>query len=120
MKRETGQSLMEFALISLVVVALVFGSIDTSLALGIRGEISQAAREGARLGSIQSSLDTTEIVATVKSRVHWADPDRVEVGVSSTETELTVSVSYTYQPMTTAVFDWPLHLEYQATARRER
>ncbi len=61
--RARGQSLVEFALILPVFLLIAFGTIDFGLALDASLSVSNAAREGARLGTTQPS------VAAIESRV---------------------------------------------------
>lgn len=60
-RRQRGQSLVEFALVFPVFVMLVFGLIDLGRLVYVDNAIAQAAREGARWGSVQgrSSSATT-------------------------------------------------------------
>lgn len=48
----TGQALVEFALVFPVLVVLLFGLIDVARYVYVSNAISQAAREGARYGSV--------------------------------------------------------------------
>jgi len=50
-----GQSLVEFALVLPVFLLIVFGLIDVGRFVFMSSTLSQAAREGARLGSVEAS-----------------------------------------------------------------
>jgi hypothetical protein len=50
-----GQSLVEFALVIPVFVLVVLGLIDAARLVYLNSTVSQAAREGARVGSVESS-----------------------------------------------------------------
>ncbi|HET7828163.1 MAG TPA: TadE family protein [Candidatus Limnocylindrales bacterium] len=50
-----GQSLVEFALVLPVFLFMLFGLVDVSRFVYLNSTLSQAAREGARLGSVEAS-----------------------------------------------------------------
>ena len=50
-----GQSLVEFALVLPVFLLMMFGLIDVGRFVYLSSTLSQAAREGARLGSVEAS-----------------------------------------------------------------
>jgi hypothetical protein len=50
-----GQSLVEFALVLPVFLLMLFGVIDAGRLVYLNSTLSQAAREGARLGSVEAS-----------------------------------------------------------------
>ena len=52
--RERGQALVEFALTIPLVLLLIFGLIDLGRAVYISNSLSEAARDGARYGSVQA------------------------------------------------------------------
>lgn len=79
-RAESGQSLVEFAISSVVLVLLFGGLIDISLALHDTGVLHNAAREGARVGTIYSTgyggnpyLDDTDITAAVNRALKSAN-----------------------------------------------
>jgi Flp pilus assembly protein TadG len=53
--RSRGQSLVEFALVIPVFMLVVLGLIDAARLVYLNSTVSQAAREGARVGSVESS-----------------------------------------------------------------
>ena len=53
--RERGQALVEFALVLGLFLILLMGIVDFGLALSSRVSLTNAAREGARLGAVQAS-----------------------------------------------------------------
>jgi Flp pilus assembly protein TadG len=57
-RRSGGQALAEFALAIPIFVLLVFGLIDIGRLVYVNNAISQAAREGARYGSVQNRSAT--------------------------------------------------------------
>jgi Flp pilus assembly protein TadG len=53
--RRRGQSLVEFALVLPIFLLMLFGLIDVGRFVYLNTTLSQAAREGARLGSVEAS-----------------------------------------------------------------
>jgi Flp pilus assembly protein TadG len=67
---QTGANLVEFALVTPLLLILVFGIADVSLALFDKGVITNASREGARAGMVfrrPTRVDDTEIRAVVNN-----------------------------------------------------
>ena len=60
MKLQAGSNLVEFAIVLPLLLTLVFGIIDFSLALYDKAVITNAAREGARAGVVFSSPQPTD------------------------------------------------------------
>lgn len=54
-RRSRGQTLVEFALVFPVFILLLFGIIDVGRLVYLNSTLSQAAREGARAGSVEAS-----------------------------------------------------------------
>jgi hypothetical protein len=54
-RRTRGQSLVEFALVIPIFLLMFFGLIDVGRFVYLNSTLSQAAREGARLGSVEAS-----------------------------------------------------------------
>jgi hypothetical protein len=54
-RRHRGQSLVEFALVIPIFLFMFFGLIDVGRYVYLNSTLSQAAREGARLGSVEAS-----------------------------------------------------------------
>ncbi len=78
--RSNGQSLVEFALIVPVFLMIAFGTIDFGLAFDASITVSNAAREGARVGV------TTPTTAAITARVR-------EVAGRLNDSNLTVTVA---------------------------
>lgn len=62
-----GQAVVEFALVSLLLLMLVFGLLDLGRGVFARAMLTNAVREATRYGSIHPS-DTTGMVAAATSR----------------------------------------------------
>jgi Flp pilus assembly protein TadG len=77
---ERGASAVEFALVVPILLMLVFGIIDFGLMIRANTVLANAAREGARNGSISHSEDVIE--DTVEASLSGIDPDEVEVTVA--------------------------------------
>ncbi len=111
-----GQVMIEFALVLPVLVILFLGTIDLARAVYAYGVISDAARDGARWGSV-ASKDSAAIIEKTKGKITTLDPDRIMIGIQCLPNEnneyphdeahacdswnfLTVSVAYDFQPIT--------------------
>ena len=58
-KRTRGQGLVEFALVLPIFLLLLFSVVDAGRYVFLNSALSNAAREGARLGSVQASWKTS-------------------------------------------------------------
>jgi Flp pilus assembly protein TadG len=106
LKLQTGANLLEFALVTPLLLVIVFGVADASLAIFDKAVITNASREGARAGMTfrVPRLDDTEIRAVVTNYcaarlVNFGAGAPVtsvsRTGLDSGDT-LTVTVTYTY------------------------
>jgi hypothetical protein len=123
LKSNAGSELIEFAFVVVLLMILVFGVIDFSLALYDKAVITNAAREGARAGIVfapvrpagspmQGRLTADEIRAVVNTYcanhlVNFGPPNYSidvagERGVSGDP--LTVTVHYTYNHAAISAF----------------
>jgi Flp pilus assembly protein TadG len=70
---ERGAELVEFALIFVLLIALVYGIIFYGLLLGAKVTLTQAAADGARAGIVQTTaaLQKSAAVAQAASDVSW-------------------------------------------------
>jgi len=72
-RHRRGQALVEFALVIPIFVLLIFGLVDLGRAVFISNSLSEAARDGARYGSVQARAfdDTTrgEVADWVEDRL---------------------------------------------------
>lgn len=85
LKNNRGAALVEFALVSLLLITLVFGVIEFSLIMKDSMTLNQAAREGVRSASVGSPT------ATVTSRVEGA-------AVTLTASKLSTSIQSRTSP----------------------
>lgn len=112
---ERGAALLEFGIVAPMLLLLLFGIVEFGLLFGQKLDISQGAREGARLASVNyrantgssGSTQTNEIVATVCARMEVASGTKITVdtsGGTAVGDVVTLSVETTAQPVT-GVFD---------------
>ncbi|MEX1253827.1 MAG: TadE/TadG family type IV pilus assembly protein [Dehalococcoidia bacterium] len=104
-RRERGQNIVEFAIMAPLLFLLVFGIIDFGIGLHSWITVTNAAREGARLGAVHAS--EAEIIAKVEESAHNVDPADLDITVTnedpdglSTGEPVTVEVAYEYTLMT--------------------
>lgn len=82
---QRGAAALEFALIVPILVALVFGIADFGWAINRDTLVNNAAREGAREGSLNP--DATAIVNTVRRSLSQVEP------IGTTPSQITVTVT---------------------------
>jgi Flp pilus assembly protein TadG len=112
-----GQDLLEYALLLPFMVLFIMAIFDLGFASLLLSSMNNAAREGARFGSMQeNSCNTTSIANLAKSRLFAIDPASaaltVTVNSNATGTapdckinipgtaKVTVNVNYCYKPIT--------------------
>jgi Flp pilus assembly protein TadG len=89
-----GQAIVEFALTSLLLLTMIFGTIDLGRAVFTRTMLTNAVREAARQGSIEISNKTGN-VSTVKSAMATAANTR------------SPSLTFTASSFTLTCSTWP-------------
>jgi len=107
LRRETtGQSLVEFAIVAVMLILLVVGICEFGRAWNVYQIITNAAREGARLAALPAGFTTD---AEVQNRVSTymatgsLNPAQATIAIGGsgvnggTGTQVTVSVGYPYQ-----------------------
>ena len=96
---QAGQSLIEFAIIVVVLMLIVVGIIDFSRAVYARNVIANAAREAARYGATQPQ-DTAGIYQKARAVMAGLDGDQLVVAVTYPGVEqIQVDVTYTFHPV---------------------
>lgn len=93
-RRETGQTLAEFAIIALALMLVVVGIVDFSRAVYAHNAVASAAREGARYATIHPS-DLVGIERAARALVSGLDM-REFVVRSTRPDELHVQMEVTY------------------------
>ncbi|HAA89854.1 MAG TPA: pilus assembly protein TadE [Peptococcaceae bacterium] len=125
-RSQRGQALAEFALILPLLLLLVFGIIEFGRIFYSYLMVTQAAREGARLGAVGGS--DQEIVALVRDVAVGLDENRIKVDIDPVEDQrsrgdsLRVAVSYDLPlvaPIITELLPNPFPLTAVATMRVE-
>ncbi len=108
---EGGAALVEFALIAIILLVLVFGMVDFGRAIYAKNSITHAAREGGRYAAVHAPGSEAAIVDVVVARMSPfggapIKPDDVTVtthyaGGPSTPIEyIEVAVNYPFKPIT--------------------
>ena len=104
-RSESGASAVEFALLLPVLMMILFGIIEFGLALYRQAILTNASREGARLGIVQSvpAITTAQIDAAIDNYLTAAGitPGNVTRaivagGVTGTPVQVTLTLPYTY------------------------
>ena len=105
LRSESGASAVEFALLLPVLMMILFGIIEFGLALYRQAILTNASREGARLGIVQSipAITNAQIDAAIDNYLTAAgipagDVARTIVagGVTGTPVQVTLTLPYTY------------------------
>lgn len=133
-----GQSLVEFALISLMVVMLLFGVVEMSRLVLVYTTIANAARVGVRYAIVHGSNNSASLSAvqgvvngylsaatvyTANATVNVCYATSLSTYTSCTSssgspgvpgTAVTVSVSYPYNPITSY---FPIHVNLASTSQ---
>ena len=98
--RERGQSLVEFALVLPVFLILIFGIVDFGLGLRAWITITNAAREGARVGAVRGDCEAIEnqVISTSGGLITSADQITIEPadcdGTAGDSVRVTVEYEY--------------------------
>ncbi len=102
-RRDSGQSLAEFAIVLPVLLAVVIGIFEFGRAWNVYQVLTNAAREGARRAVVPTTTSEDQVRAVVDDYLSRAALDD-ELGVvdiegfrGGTGTPVTVQVSYPYQ-----------------------
>jgi Flp pilus assembly protein TadG len=107
---QRGQSLVEFALICLVLMAITIAILDLGRAVYAYSVVANCAREGARYGSIwlrDHPGDAAAIENEVQAKAVGLDRSQLTVEVTYPEqTTVRVSVSYNFELVTSLIADW--------------
>ncbi len=91
---ENGAVSVEFAVIAMLLLTLVFGAIDFGLMLFNKQVITNAAREGARFGIVQRPLGERVTAAEVRAKVLSYCQDNLVTGGSNPADALETPIVY--------------------------
>lgn len=118
-----GQALVEFAMVLPLLILIIMGVFDLGRAIYGYNVISNSAREGARYGIVHcdvqtSTLDVAGVRSTAISKSIGVDPADINVPAPTYTdcgygSSLTVTVNYTFHPLT--LFFTTLNLMGRAT-----
>ncbi len=99
---ERGQALAEFALVAPIFLMLVFAIVDFGMGFHAWITVTNSAREGARLGSVQATQ--SQIVTRVQQTADTLVQSKLTVAVTNAQgtpgQSVTVKVDYTYDLIT--------------------
>ena len=124
-KSDNGAAMVEFALIALLLLALIFGIIEFGWILNGYITLTFAVREGARLAVVSDVSDENEIKDLVVAYASTFDIERSDVSVSwasENVKDTTVSVVQGKLPLIVGFFpfiDNPFRLSAEASMRQE-
>ena len=102
---QSGQSMVEFAIVAMTFFILIFGLVDFGRAIFQYNLLASSAREGARAAIMQSNTDSDVIDRTVEASAGMLSPDDVTISGSRTCTAIpcpsvTITVQHTFSPVT--------------------
>lgn len=99
-KKESGQALVEFALVLIPLLILIFGAIEFGRIFHATHVITSAAREGARAAAVHGSDDEIKIKIedAVGSLVPKIDDDGIDNIINSTGTPGVGKVYFDVEP----------------------
>jgi len=128
-RSESGASAVEFALLLPVLMMILFGVIEFGMALYRQSILTNASREGARLGIVQSipAITTGQINAAIDTYLTGSgiSPGNVTRsivagGATGTPVQVTLTLPYTYAVLPGFVSIAPtLNLTAQTVMRHE-
>ncbi len=104
--RERGASLVEFALIAPLLLALIFGIIEFGWAFAQINDLRHGAREAARLAAVEDDWDVPTIASEICSRMDIGPTPPVAItlgpvsGAGGRGSTAAVSVTQTYASLT--------------------
>jgi len=112
---DRGAALVEFGIVAPMLLMLLFGIVEFGLLFGQKLDVSQGAREGARLASVNyqstsgssGTTQASEIVTTVCTRLEVASGTKISIDTSNGTAVgdiITLRVEAPAQPVT-GVFD---------------
>jgi Flp pilus assembly protein TadG len=103
---------VEFALVAPIFLAFVVGSIELGRAIVVQEALTNASREGARVGIVDGAL-TTDVKSAVNSYLSGmsitgasTSVTPTDPGLSAAGTQVTVSVSIAYASVTWVPSPW--------------
>lgn len=126
LRNESGQSLVEFALILPLILLILMGILEFGVMLNTYLTINHATKEGARLGALGGT--DAEIIAEVLDKSPTLDASKLTVTIAPIQaartrgSEIIVSVDYDYQvllPVISNIIEHLIRLDAQTSMRVE-
>jgi Flp pilus assembly protein TadG len=126
LREQQGASMIEFAIVAPLLFLLVFGIIDFGRAFFLYNNLTNAARDGARVGAVLDIVGSEPQIQTqVRSRINDVAAGAADVQVvypPAPVNQRTVRVSivnYPFQPITRLAFPNAINLNVTAEFRHE-
>jgi Flp pilus assembly protein TadG len=125
-KKNSGQALVEMALVLPLLIILLMGIFETGRIFGAQLVLNDLARQGARYGVVGHT--DTEIYTTITSECAWLNPTDINVTIFPAFAErqkgisLNVKVDYPLElmtPFSSNLFSNPLPLSAECLMRIE-
>ena len=127
-KGQIGQTLVEFALIIPWVLILLLGFFDLGRAIFYYSSLSNAVREGTRYAIVNQDISETEIKEKIleyafalSGTPNPLDPNQIDITYLPTDnkikTNISISASYTFHPVTPFIATAGITLNAQSTMR---
>jgi Flp pilus assembly protein TadG len=121
--RDRGQDLIEYALVLPLLLLFILGIVEFGMAVFAYNTISNAAREGARVGVVPSA-EEQDIRDAVEQRTGGLNLTSTNITVTRTVTQTTVAVVYDHRLISGLIVqaaggDPEVRLRSAATMRRE-
>lgn len=91
---ESGQSLIEYALISATLALLIFAMVDLGRAMSIYSTLAGAAQAAARTGSVSTDADVIEAAAQARMTSFNSESVSIQIVQTSLHTEVTLSLAF--------------------------
>jgi len=123
-RSDSGAAMVEFAIVLPILIMFLLGIIDFGRAFFLYNNLTNAVREGARLGAVQMpNVNVAAVQTRVTDRVRQftSNPSAApSVSVSSTAQDVTVTVNgYAFQPITPLPQAQSINMTVTAVFRRE-
>jgi Flp pilus assembly protein TadG len=119
-------SMIEFAIVAPLLFLLVFGIIDFGRAFFLYNNLTNAARDGARVGAVLEIVGNEDAIrAQVRSRINDAGAGTADVEVTyppapvNQRTVRVRIVNYPFQPVTSLAFPNAVNFNVTAEFRHE-
>ena len=127
--RQAGQSMVEFALTSLIIIPMLFAMIDVGVYFWVDTTLANAVREGAHYASVHGSQSSapsgpgndSAVISEVNSHITGLpNPANVTVQVTWTPnnspgSQVTVDANYQWHPFTAILWNGTLTIQEDST-----